>query len=749
MDFENWSTWSGTEVASFIGSFCGLPQYDITVSRNLTGPSLKHLASKGMLQKGLARAGVGNTEHQQRITAAVMQLHRLSPEELLIEHEVSLKRYNTKQWKPAPPAKPRPKGPQNFRRPQFAIASQISEALTPRMQTATEVGLQRTTKESVHGSMLRGTPMPFDKAIAASMQEGNRFHRLMPDAQEEIKPLLLRSRVAESIVDFEAMRQADSPQPEVGLRGIQELRREEEGAATKIQARFRGKQATKEMQRRKDEYREECNAATTIQSRFRSKKAVREVQEAREEKKAATTIQTRFRARQATYEAQVRRQEKKEMEEGAVKIQAVFRGKQARNNLTQGQGAADQQAEKDEEQIDIPMDDDTANAATKMQAKYRQKQAKGEVEAKRQERKEMEEGAVKIQAVFRGKQARARTACLPGEDAGAERAEEEAGGAAEDEGILMDEDTANAATKIQAKYRQKQAKSEVEAKRQERKEMEEGAVKIQAVFRGKQARKGHGAEVVSGMLGLNEPARTEDAEDEEIPMDEDTANAATKIQAKYRQKQAKSEVEAKRQERKEMEEGAVKIQAVFRGKQARARTAFLPGEDTPAGEEGAEEDAGETAEDEGIPMDEDTANAATKIQAKYRQKQAKSEVEAKRQERKEMEEGAVKIQAVFRGKQARARTAFLPGEDTPAGEEGAEEDAGETAEDEGIPMDEDTANAATKIQAKYRQKQAKSEVEAKRQEKKEMEEGAVKIQAVFRGKQARKGLAGEDGEVEP
>ncbi|CAE7262923.1 unnamed protein product [Symbiodinium sp. CCMP2456] len=91
-------------------------------------------------------------------------------------------------------------------------------------------------------------------------------------------------------------------------------------------------------------------------------------------------------------------------------------------------------------------------------------------------------------------------------------------------------------------------------------------------------------------------------------------------------------------------------------------------------------------------MNEETAQAATKIQAKFRQKQAAGEVEAKRKE-KELTTSAADNEI-------------------------------------DIPIDDETAQAATKIQAKFRQKQAASEVEAMRKEKLKSEsvDGAAEVE---------------------
>ena len=73
-----------------------------------------------------------------------------------------------------------------------------------------------------------------------------------------------------------------------------------------------------------------------------------------------------------------------------------------------------------------------------------------------------------------------------------------------------------------------------------------------------------------------------------------------------------------------------------------------------------------------IPDNEETAQAATKIQAKFRQKQAANEVETRKKEKQETTEAATKIQAKFRQKQAKNEveamraSAGSPAADTPA-----------------------------------------------------------------------------------
>ena len=113
--------------------------------------------------------------------------------------------------------------------------------------------------------------------------------------------------------------------------------------------------------------------------------------------------------------------------------------------------------------------------------------------------------------------------------------------------------------------------------------------------------------------------------------------------------------------------------------------------------------------------DPETAQAATKIQAKFRQRQAANEVDAMRQ-----------------------------GKD---GETAVAEEAVD------IPENEETALAATKIQAKFRQRQAANEVESLKKEKEETAQAATKIQAKFRQRQAKNEVdamrASTGGEADP
>ncbi|CAE8627657.1 unnamed protein product [Polarella glacialis] len=430
--------------------------------------------------------------------------------------------------------------------------------------------------------------------------------------------------------------------------------------------------------------------------------------------------------------------------EATTKIQAVYRGKKGRAELAEGAGQekldAAEKAEaiqEEDEAVDeggVPLE----NAATKIQARYRQKAAAQEVEQMRTQRNQEIEATTKIQAVYRGKKGRAELAEGAGQEKidAAEKAEtiQEEDEAVDEGGVPLE----NAATKIQARYRQKAAAQEVEQMRTQRNQEIEATTKIQAVYRGKKGR----AELAEGAgqekIDAAEKAETIQEEDEAVdeggvPLE----NAATKIQARYRQKAAAQEVEQMRTQRNQEIEATTKIQAVYRGKKGRAELAEGAGQEKIDAAEKAEtiQEEDEAVDEGGVPLE----NAATKIQARYRQKAAAQEVEQMRTQRNQEIEATTKIQAVYRGKKGRAELAEGAGQEKIDAAEKAEtiQEEDEAVDEGGVPLE----NAATKIQARYRQKAAAQEVEQMRTQRNQEIEATTKIQAVYRGKKGRAELA--------
>ncbi|CAD7932440.1 unnamed protein product [Amoebophrya sp. A120] len=108
----------------------------------------------------------------------------------------------------------------------------------------------------------------------------------------------------------------------------QTLYSDQETAATKLQANFRGNQARKKVSKEKEE---EKNAVLKIQANFRGKETRKKVEKEKEETTTAVTkIQANFKGKQARKEVE---KEKKEMTISALKIQANFKGNQVRKQV--------------------------------------------------------------------------------------------------------------------------------------------------------------------------------------------------------------------------------------------------------------------------------------------------------------------------------------------------------------------------------------------------------------------------------
>ena len=93
-----------------------------------------------------------------------------------------------------------------------------------------------------HCSDGRPTPVLYEKTFDFQS-------RGLPQEAQEAPKLLLRQRLARSVLDYELMKEEDSPVR--GIRGLQSLRAKEAKeekvqAASKIQARYRGQRAQKE-----------------------------------------------------------------------------------------------------------------------------------------------------------------------------------------------------------------------------------------------------------------------------------------------------------------------------------------------------------------------------------------------------------------------------------------------------------------------------------------------------------------------
>merc|ERR1719171_3302585 len=185
---------------------------------------------------------------------------------------------------------------------------------------------------------------------------------------------------------------------------------EANAAATKMQARYRGKaerKATAEKKQKQKEAKEETAAATKVQSIHRGKKARQKTAEMAEEKRvaethrkeeeaAATKVQAIRRGQTDRKAAAEKKQQRKEETEAATKMQAVHRGKASRKMTQQQKEEAARRRKLDQEQTTeakeaealstglLPVADaEQAAAATKVQAMQRGKVARKKTEEKR------------------------------------------------------------------------------------------------------------------------------------------------------------------------------------------------------------------------------------------------------------------------------------------------------------------------------------------------------------------------------
>ena len=623
-----------------------------------------------------------------------------------------------------------------------AVASEeVLRAGVEKLERSSWLGLLRSVEERLEGVLQRGV-----EALDDIYEDG--ANALQNEEAEERKAIYsavmdVRLQWVQENETQEETKELEMPQKETeaDVREVAEAPKgaEEEAAATKIQALHRGRAGRKDATKRREE-------------------GVRELQ-----------------AQKAAAEAASLEEEEEERQRAAVKIQAVQRGKVARQK-----GAA-VKAQKEEEvkrkKQEQEEEERNAAAATKIQSMQRGRVARKEVAQKRAAKCEggnrEEAAATKIQSVQRGRAARKQVDILKAEkgktaedmppvEEESKEVEQQADPSPEPEPADTAPDATNkeetaAATKIQSMQRGRAARKEVDERRQAKAltaqtekaqpdQEQHAATKIQSIQRGRAARK-----EVDNLRSQRQakPDVTAETPPPPLPADDspgaerETA-AATKIQSMQRGRAARKEVTQKREAKRDKEASvgaetnretaaATKIQSVQRGRAARKQVDTLKAEkgktseDVPPVEEESkevEQQADSSPEPEPADTAPDAANkeetaAATKIQSMQRGRAARKEVDNLRSQRQAKPDVT-----------ADTPPPPLPADDSPG-----------AAERE--------AAAATKIQSMQRGRAARKEVDERRQAKArttqtekaqpdQEQHAATKIQSIQRGRAARK-----------
>ena len=531
--------------------------------------------------------------------------------------------------------------------------------------------------------------------------------------------------------------------------------KEEAAAATYIQTRWRGhtgKRRAFEVMEGRLQAEAEDNAALVVQGAWRCKKAEQSVHEKRVIR-AALRIQCRWRIRQGGLALHLKRQAKAqlliEQQEAALRIQAIHRGRKGRRayvskranmlhgeeeksaalriqNMQRGKNARrdmlKRRAQREAAELRKAEEALMVQMAVRVQCAWRAKNGRFAYNLKKQamrmRREEEAEKAAQIQALYRGKQARAALA---------EKREQGA-----------------AATKMQCLYRGRQGRADF----LEHREQSQAAGTVQNAFRGKQARKevayrrklhADAEYAESERLRIESWEKAEAKRIEEERVHQELVQAAVRVQCAWRAKNGRFAYNLKKQamrmRREEEAEAATKLQSMMRGKQARREV----------------QDRRELRERELVRAKKEREKASVVIQNRVRGKKAKGELarrrEAKRLQEEEVEQSgaALKIQGKFRMKGAKKKVGKLRADkqakadrEANAGRERAKEARGATKIQSlrrGKIARQEVGEKRAKVKA---QKAAAAAEEKKRAEKREQNGAATKLQGMYRGKQSRR-----------
>ncbi|XP_060585652.1 neurofilament medium polypeptide-like isoform X5 [Ruditapes philippinarum] len=256
-------------------------------------------------------------------------------------------------------------------------------------------------------------------------------------------------------------------------------------------------------------------AALKIQAGFKGHKTRQQLKESKTEQKTEEKVDDKKEEEEVDIDLK-----DPEVEKAALKIQAGFKGMQARQEIKAIKDAqeSEKKEETEEETVDIDLNDpETEKAALKIQAGFKGFQTRKEIQAK--------------------KDAKSQETTETTEEKTEEKKEEE-----EKVDIdLNDPEVEKAATKIQAGFKGFKTRQEIKSKKESGTDVKEGEETEKAEEKTEEAK----------------PADTTEGEEKiDIDLnDPEVAHAATKIQAGFKGFKTRQEIKSKKSEQEEKKDG--------------------------------------------------------------------------------------------------------------------------------------------------------------------------------------------------